>query len=180
MTGSAGLIGSEAAVYFAGRGFDIVGIDNDMRQYFFGKEASTAWNRDLLKEKIKNYRHHDLDIRDREGLEKIFAPYNKDIQLIIHTAAQPSHDWAAREPLTDFTVNANGTLNLLELTRRYCPEAVFIFTSTNKVYGDLPNTLPLIEQETRWELPEDHPFYQGIDETMSIDQSTHSLCESTS
>ena len=92
------MIGSEAAVYFAGRGFDIVGIDNDMRQYFFGKEASTAWNRDLLKEKIKNYRHHDLDIRDREGLEKIFAPYNKDIQLIIHAAAQPSHDWAAREP----------------------------------------------------------------------------------
>ncbi len=175
ITGSSGLIGSEAAAYFADQGFHIAGIDNDMRKYFFGREASTAWNKELLQQRIKNYRHYDLDIRNQEGLERIFAQYNKDIQLIIHTAAQPSHDWAAREPLTDFTVNANGTLNLLELTRRHCPEAVFIFTSTNKVYGDMPNALPLIEQQTRWELPQAHPFYQGIDESMSIDQSTHSL-----
>jgi CDP-paratose 2-epimerase len=175
ITGSAGLIGSEAAVYFAGRGFDVVGIDNDMRQYFFGAEASTAWNKEVLRQKINNYRHHDLDVRDRDGIEKIFAQYNKDIRLIIHTAAQPSHDWAAREPFTDFSINANGTLNLLESARQHCPSAVFIFTSTNKVYGDLPNALPLIEKEMRWELPEGHRFYEGIDETMSIDQSTHSL-----
>ncbi|MBI5416126.1 MAG: NAD-dependent epimerase/dehydratase family protein [Candidatus Omnitrophica bacterium] len=175
ITGSAGLIGSEAAAYFAGRGFQVAGIDNDMRRYFFGKEASTAWNRKALEEKIKNYRHHNLDIRDHKGLEKVFARYGSDIKLVVHTAAQPSHDWAAREPLTDFTVNANGTLNLLEMTRRHSPKAVFIFTSTNKVYGDLPNALPLVEQQTRWELPAGHPFYNGIDETMSIDQSTHSL-----
>lgn len=174
ITGSAGLIGSEAARYFADKGLRIVGIDNDMRKYFFGAEASTTWNRKVLQKEIKNYTHQNLDIRDFKGLEKVFKKYTADIKLVIHTAAQPSHDWAAREPLTDFGVNANGTLNLLELTRRHCPKAVFIFTSTNKVYGDLPNALPLREQKTRWELPVGHPFYNGIDETMSIDQSTHS------
>ncbi len=175
ITGSAGLIGSQAARYFAGKGLDIVGIDNDLRKYFFGKDASTAWNRKLLEKEIKKYTHHNLDIRDLKGLEKVFKKYTTDIKLIIHAAAQPSHDWAAREPLTDFGVNANGTLNFLELTRRHCPKAVFIFTSTNKVYGDLPNQLPLVEQPTRWELLANHSFFAGIDETMSIDQSTHSL-----
>ena len=175
ITGSSGLIGSQAARYFAGKGYKIVGIDNDMRAYFFGPEASTAWNKEDLEKEIKDYIHKNLDIRDVEALRKLFEEYSNDIKLIIHTAAQPSHDWAAREPLTDFGINANGTLNLLEMTRAFCPEAVFIFTSTNKVYGDLPNFLPLEEQETRWELPHDHPFYAGIDETMSIDQSKHSL-----
>ena len=175
ITGSSGLIGSEAARYFAGKGYKIVGIDNDMRAYFFGPEASTAWNKEVLQREIKDYVHKGLDIRDVEGLGKLFEEYGSDIKMVIHTAAQPSHDWAAREPLTDFGINANGTLNLLEMTRAYCPEAVFIFTSTNKVYGDLPNSLPLEEQETRWELPQNHPFYDGIDETMSIDQSKHSL-----
>src|SRR3990167_1864081 len=175
VTGSAGLIGSEAARYFAGKGLQVVGIDNDMRKYFFGFEASTAWNKKVLLKEVKNYTHQNLDIRDFKSLEKIFQKYTTDIKLVIHAAAQPSHDWAAREPLTDFGVNSNGTLNLLELTRRHCPKAVFIFTSTNKVYGDLPNQLPLVERETRWELPESHPFFDGIDETMSIDQSTHSL-----
>jgi len=175
ITGSSGLIGSEAAQYFAQKGFRIVGIDNDMRRYFFGEEASTVWNKEALEERIKDYVHMDLDIRDREGLRKLFEEYKAGIKLIIHAAAQPSHDWAANEPLTDFEINATGTLNLLEMTRLHCPGAVFIFTSTNKVYGDLPNALPLVEEETRWELAQDHPFYDGIDESMSIDQSKHSL-----
>jgi len=175
ITGSGGLIGSESVRFFSNKGFYIIGIDNDMRSYFFGKDASTKWNVEELKEKIKEYSHYDLDIRDYENLEKIFKEYNSDISLIIHTAAQPSHDWAAKEPFTDFTINAKGTLNLLELTRKYSPEAVFIFTSTNKVYGDIPNRLPLIELDTRWEIEEEHKYYNGIDETMSIDNSLHSL-----
>lgn len=153
----------------------MVGIDNDMRRYFFGKDASTEWNRRRLKETIPSYIHHNIDIRDQKKLQRIFSEFNKDIKLIIHAAAQPSHDWAAKEPLTDFTINANGTLHMLEMTRRHCPKAVFIFTSTNKVYGDLPNFLPLIEKETRWELPRNHKYYNGIDETMSIDNCKHSL-----
>lgn len=144
-----------------------------MRSYFFGKEASTAWNADALKTEFKNYTHHTLDIRKSEALEPLFKKHRFDI--VIHTAAQPSHDWAAKEPLTDFGVNAVGTLNLLELTRLHCPDAVFIFTSTNKVYGDLPNFLPLQELETRWELPTNHKWYEGIDESMSIDQCLHSV-----
>lgn len=175
VTGSSGLIGSEAVRFFAQKGYQVVGIDNDLRRYFFGQGASTSWNADELKKTVKHFVHQNLDIRDFAGLEKIFSEYNSSIHAVIHTAAQPSHDWAAKEPLTDFTVNANGTLNLLELTRKYSAKAVFIFTSTNKVYGDLPNNLPLIEKETRYELPENHPFFQGIDETMSIDQSKHSL-----
>ena len=175
ITGSSGLIGSQAAEFFSKKGYQIVGIDNDMRSYFFGKDASTDWNTQVLKRKITNYIHKAVDIRHQESLANIFKEFSSDIKVIIHTAAQPSHDWAAREPFTDFSINANGTLNLLEMTRQYCPQAVFIFTSTNKVYGDTPNNLPLVEQHTRWELPEEHMFYKGIDESMSIDQSKHSL-----
>lgn len=176
ITGSAGLIGSEAVAFFS-RTFDLViGIDNDMRQRFFGAEASTAWNRRRLEETFSNYRHYIIDIRDYRQLDALFREFASDITLVVHTAAQPSHDWAAREPITDFTVNANGTLNLLELTRQHCPEAVFIFTSTNKVYGDAPNRLPLVEQERRWEISAEHPYFrEGIDEGMSIDQTLHSL-----
>ncbi len=176
ITGSCGLIGSEAARFLAEKGFDIVGIDNDLRSYFFGQEASTQWNLSRLQQAIPKYVHHNEDIRNVAALEQIFSRYKANIGLIIHCAAQPSHDWAAREPFTDFTVNANGTLNLLEMTRKYCPQAVFIFTSTNKVYGDTPNRLPLVETATRWEIASTHPYFQhGIDETMSIDASTHSL-----
>lgn len=174
ITGSAGLIGSEAAKFFAYQGFDVVGVDNDMRQYFFGKEASTTWNRNKLKELLKDkYTHYNADIRDINKLETIFKKHKFD--LIIHTAAQPSHDWAAKEPITDFSINALATLYLLENYRKYSPEAAFIFTSTNKVYGDTPNKLPLIELKTRYELPKSHKFYKGIDETMSIDNSKHSI-----
>lgn len=176
ITGSAGLIGSESVRFFADKGFHIVGIDNDMRKVFFGEEASTAWNVINLKETVPNYDHYNVDIRDQNSMEQLFKKYNTDIKLVIHTAAQPSHDWAANDPFTDFTVNANGTLVLLEMTRKYCPDAVFIFTSTNKVYGDTPNNLPLIETDTRWEIDDIHLYYEhGIDESMSIDFSKHSL-----
>ncbi len=175
ITGSAGLIGSEAAEFFCAQGCKVVGIDNDMRARFFGAEASTGWNRQRLEEKLKEYRHYDIDVRNSEALKEIFCQFSSDIKAVIHTAAQPSHDWAAKEPLTDFSINAVATLNLLELTRLHCPQAVFIFTSTNKVYGDTPNGLPLCEKDTRWELPATHPFFDGIDETMSIDQSKHSV-----
>src|SRR5258706_10538683 len=174
ITGSSGLIGSESAKFFGELGFEIHGIDNDMRKYFFGEEASTKWSTRKLKKTLKDkYHHYSVDIRDIKKLEKIFKKNQFD--LIIHTAAQPSHDWAAKEPHTDFGVNAFGTLNLLELFRQYSPKAAFIFTSTNKVYGDTPNHLPLIEKQTRFELPKKHKYYQGIDESMSIDNSTHSI-----
>ncbi len=175
ITGSAGLIGSQAVEFFAGQGFKVVGIDNNMRRYFFGKDASTEWNLREIRREIQSYQHNSLDIRDTKKLERIFKNYSKHIKLIIHAAAQPSHDWAAREPLTDFTVNANGTLNLLEMTRRHCPKAVFIFVSTNKVYGDLPNHLALHEYEKRFDLTKNDSHYAGINESMSIDQSLHSL-----
>jgi CDP-paratose 2-epimerase len=176
VTGSAGLIGSESVRFFCDRGFTVVGIDNNMRQVFFGVEASTEWNRDLLLEQYGDrYIHHNVDIRDHEAISQVFKQYNKDISLIIHTAAQPSHDWAAKDPYMDFSVNANGTLVLLENTRQNCSEAVFIFCSTNKVYGDTPNYLPLIEQEFRWEIDPSHRYQNGIDETMSIDNCKHSL-----
>ncbi|MCG2711482.1 MAG: NAD-dependent epimerase/dehydratase family protein [Candidatus Omnitrophica bacterium] len=174
ITGSAGLIGSEAVKFFIEQGFEIVGVDNDLRSCFFGEDASTKWNRDRLKEKYKDkYIHFDYDIRDVKLMEDLFEKFSFDI--IIHTAAQPSHDWAAREPITDFTVNANATLILLENLRKYCPQASFIFTSTNKVYGDRPNFLPLKEIDTRYELPQGHEFFSGIDESMSIDNCKHSL-----
>jgi CDP-paratose 2-epimerase len=176
ITGSAGLIGSEAVRYFAGKGMHVVGIDNDMRKYFFGPEASTEWMRKHLEATIAHYHHFSTDIRDHAAILELFRRFGKEISLVIHTAAQPSHDWAAREPLTDFSVNATGTLNLLEATRQFCPEAPFIFTSTNKVYGDSPNTLPLVEQESRWELDKAHKFAEhGITEEQSIDQSLHSI-----
>ena len=176
ITGSAGLIGSESVRFFCERGFKAVGLDNNMRQTFFGEEASTAWNRDRLLEKYPDqYIQYDVDIRDHGAVKRVFGEYGKDIDLIIHTAAQPSHDWAASDPYTDFTVNANGTLVVLENARQLCPEAALIFCSTNKVYGDRPNSLPLVEQELRWEIEKGHPYYQGIDETMSIDNCKHSL-----
>jgi CDP-paratose 2-epimerase len=176
VTGSSGLIGSETARFFHEQGLEIVGIDNNMRQYFFGADGSTEWNTERLKQSLQNFTHYSIDIRDQEGVSEIFRRFAGSISLVVHTAAQPSHDWAAREPLTDFTVNANGTLVLLEATRLYCPNATFIFTSTNKVYGDTPNELPLVEHQSRWEIDESHQYFQyGIDETMSIDQSKHSL-----
>lgn len=176
VSGAAGLVGSESVRFFSGKGFAVAGVDNDMRQYFFGEEASTEWNRRQLEKELPAYTHFSADIRDEAAMRKIFDSYGKAIQLVIHTAAQPSHDWAAREPLVDFSVNANGTLILLEMTRQYCPEAVFLFMSTNKVYGDTPNRLPLVEGEARWEVASGHPYAEfGIDESMSIDQTTHSL-----
>lgn len=176
VTGSAGLIGAEASRFFAARGCRVVGIDNDMRREFFGAAASTEWSRRGLEAEIPDYVHHALDVRDRPGVEKLFSEYGTDVKAVIHTAAQPSHDWAARDPHTDFTVNANGTLTLLEATRKHCPDARFIFTSTNKVYGDAPNRLPLVEEETRWEIDRSHEYHlHGIDERMPVDQSMHSL-----
>ena len=176
VTGAAGLIGSESVRFLSERGFRVIGIDNDMRRYFFGDGASTRWMADKLTATLPEFHNENFDIRDIDALSKLFSEHSSDIELVLHTAAQPSHDWAAREPLTDFTVNANGTLNLLEVTRRHCPDAVFIFTSTNKVYGDRPNTLPLVELEQRWEIAEDHPYYKrGIDESMSIDSTLHSI-----
>jgi CDP-paratose 2-epimerase len=171
VTGSHGLIGSEVCRFYDKLGFKIIGIDNNMREYFFGessKEKTSYYE-------YKNYTHYDVDIRDYKKIEEIFLKYSSDIKLIVHTAAQPSHDWAAKEPITDFGVNAVGTLNLLECTRLYSNNAVFIFTSTNKVYGDTPNKLPLVETEKRYEIDKNHHFYNGIDETMSIDNSKHSL-----
>lgn len=176
ITGSSGLIGSESVAFFADKFDKVIGIDNNMREVFFGNNASTQWNTQRLIDTIPNFEHYAIDIRNVEELEKLFSQFNTDIDLIVHTAAQPSHDWAAKDPFMDFTVNANGTLNLLEMTRKHCQEATFIFTSTNKVYGDTPNYLPLIELETRWEIDESHPYYkEGIDENMSIDQTKHSL-----
>jgi CDP-paratose 2-epimerase len=177
VTGSGGLIGSEAARFLAGRGFTVLGLDNDLRQHFFGNEASTRWAINELETQLgKRYRHHSVDIRDRPAVECIFREHGRGIRLIVHAAAQPSHDWAARDPHTDFSVNATGTLVLLEATRQFAPEAVFVFMSTNKVYGDTPNTLPLVEHATRWEVAPEHRYAaHGIDTTMSIDQSKHSL-----
>ena len=175
ITGSAGLVGSEAVSYFAGLGMQIVGIDNDMRRTFFGEEASTAWVRSRLERDIRSYTHSAADIRDDKEIFRIFQRYGKDIALVIHTASQPSHDWAASNPFADFTVNANGTSVMLEATRLFAPDAVFIFTSTNKVYGDLPNQLPLVELETRWEIDPSHPYKNGIPESMSVDGCLHSL-----
>jgi CDP-paratose 2-epimerase len=174
ITGSAGLIGSESSRFFAGKGYRIVGIDNDLRKYFFGESANTSWNRERLERELgAQYRHYAVDIRNREQMEDIVRKSSPDI--VIHTAAQPSHDWAAKEPYTDFSVNALGTLVLLESVRQFAPQATFIFTSTNKVYGDRPNYLPLIETDTRWEIDPAHAFRAGIDESMSIDQTLHSV-----
>ena len=175
VTGSSGLIGSESCKRFHAEGLDVVGVDNDMRAYFFGKDASTSGKRAEVEAALKNYSHESLDIRDTGAVDALFKRLGKEVKVIIHTAAQPSHDWAAREPHTDFGVNAVGTVNLLQAARDHCPEAPFIFTSTNKVYGDTPNRLPLIEQDMRWEIDPSHKYNIGIDETMSIDQTKHSV-----
>lgn len=176
ITGSAGLIGSEAVEFFSKKMDKVIGIDNDMRKDLFGADASTCWNRKRLELLYPNYVHYSVDIRDEQAMSKVFETYGNDIKLVIHAAAQPSHDWAANDPIKDFTINANGTLVMLEMTRRYTPDAVFIFTSTNKVYGDTPNYLPLVELETRWEIEGNHRYFnKGIDESMSIDNTKHSL-----
>lgn len=176
VTGSGGLIGSSAVRHFAGLGLDVIGIDNDMRSYFFGPDGSTRWQvEELGRELGPAYRHESIDIRDRPALIDLFTRIGGDVTLVIHAAAQPSHDWAAKEPWTDFDINAVGTLNMLEVTRRHAPDATFIYTSTNKVYGDTPNSLPLTELATRWEIAPDHPYAAGITEDMSIDRSLHSV-----
>ncbi len=176
VTGSGGLIGSESVSHFIEAGYEVLGIENDSRARFFGPDASTAGTTQALSERYPDdLLTLDLDIRDADAIDRVFAEHASQIELVIHTAAQPSHDWAASDPQTDFSVNANGTLNLLEATRKHAPNATFVFCSTNKVYGDLPNQLPLIELPKRLELPEDHRYWPGIDTTMSIDSSTHSL-----
>lgn len=176
VTGSCGLIGSETCKRLHAEGYAIVGVDNDMRRYFFGDEASTAKTQVELRKKLQIYAHEDVDIRDWNAVNQLFKKFGFAVGVVVHTAAQPSHDWAAKEPLTDFAVNATGTMNLLEATRLHAPDATFIFTSTNKVYGDTPNRLPLIEKKTRWEIDEKHPFFErGIDESMSIDATKHSV-----
>ena len=176
ITGSAGLIGSQACDFFSEKGYKIIGIDNDMRAYFFGEGSSTKDSLESLKSKIIDYEHYNIDIRDYEKLNEVFSKYSSDIDIVIHTAAQPSHDWAANEPLTDFSINATGTMNMLEVTRLNCPKATFIFTSTNKVYGDTPNKSPYIqERESRWECVDDLGNPTSINEHMSIDNTKHSV-----
>lgn len=176
ITGSSGLIGGESVEFFSKKFDKVIGIDNNLRSYFFGENGNTDWNKNRIIEANPNFESRSIDIRNLEELKEVFQEFGNDIKLIVHTAAQPSHDWAAKEPLTDFGVNAVGTINMLELTRLHCPEAVFIFTSTNKVYGDTPNFLPLVELEKRWEIDESHAYFKnGIDEQMSIDHSKHSV-----
>ena len=175
ITGSAGLIGSQACDFFSEKGYKIIGIDNDMRAYFFGEGSSTKDSLESLKSKISDYDHYNIDIRDYEKLNQIFSKYSSDIDIVIHTAAQPSHDWAANEPLTDFSINATGTMNMLEVTRLNCPNATFIFTSTNKVYGDTPNRLGIQERNTRYEYVMDYGGLGLVDEQMSIDNTKHSV-----
>lgn len=172
VTGSNGLIGSEAVAFYEKKGAEVLGVDNNMRAVFFGKDGDTRWNQNRLERDHRNFRHRELDIRDREGVLKLFQ--EEPVDLVIHCAAQPSHDLAAKMPFEDFDVNAVGTVNLLEALRRHRPDSVFVITSTNKVYGDSPNELPLKELETRWEYA-DEANYHGIDETCRIDRTLHSL-----
>jgi CDP-paratose 2-epimerase len=176
VTGSCGLVGAEVVRLLISKGFDVVGIDNDMRKTFFGAEASTAWQARELATRHRGYSHRAIDIRDAAAVNAQFARHGRAVAAVVHCAAQPSHDWAARDPMLDFAVNATGTLILLEAVRRYAPEAVFVFASTNKVYGDQPNRLPLIDQATRYELAPEHPWAaHGIPEAMSMDACLHSL-----
>ena len=172
VTGSSGLIGSEAVEHFDRQGSTVVGIDNNMRREFFGANGDTLWNLNRLKSVTRNFTHYAMDIRDRAALEELFR--SRRFGLIVHCAAQPSHDKARDIPILDFEVNALGTLNLLEATRQHCPEAVFVFISTNKVYGDAPNEVPLTELETRWEYAR-HEDFHGISENCRIDRTLHSL-----
>ena len=175
ITGSSGLVGSESVNFFCKKGFDVIGIDNNLRKFFFGSEGSTLWVRNLLLKKNKSFKSYNVDIRNYEKLSKIFQKYKKQISLIIHCAAQPSHDYGKNYPIIDFNVNATGTLNLLELTKRYCYDAKFIFMSTNKVYGDNPNKLKFYEKNSRWELKKNDNFFKGLDEKFPIDDCTHSF-----
>jgi len=175
ITGSAGLIGSEASFFFSKKKFKIIGVDNNLRYFFFGKNGSTTWNKKRLIENCKNYYHYNVDIRNKKKINDIFKKYKNKIKLIIHCAAQPSHDWAYKDPLIDYEVNSSATFNLLNLTKEYCPESSFIYISTNKVYGDNPNKLQLVEKEKRYEIKKNHQYYRGIDETMSIDSCVHSF-----
>jgi CDP-paratose 2-epimerase len=175
ITGSGGLIGSESVRRFISDGYDVIGLENDLRARFFGPEASTRRVTERLDAELPGFHPLEIDVRNADAVMSIFARHRRSLELVVHTAAQPSHDWAASDPQTDFGVNANGTLNLLEATRRHAPDATFVFTSTNKVYGDRPNGLPLIELETRFELPDGHPYHGGIGTSMSIDHSLHSL-----
>ncbi|UCG34026.1 MAG: NAD-dependent epimerase/dehydratase family protein, partial [Phycisphaerales bacterium] len=168
ITGSSGLIGSEAVAYFCQRGAQVHGIDNNMRRDFFGRGGDTGPVLERLRKECPSFQHYDMDIRDRAAIVSLFK--REQFDLIIHCAAQPSHDLAASRPFDDFEVNAVGTLNLLEATRQHCPEATFIFMSTNKVYGDAPNELPLVELETRWDYAREED-YEGIDESCRIDAS---------
>ena len=175
ITGSTGLIGSEAVNFFCDKGFDVIGIDNNLREFFFGKNGSTSWVKSKLIKRNKQFQNLNIDIRNYNKLKKIFTKYKKKISVIIHCAAQPSHDYGKKFPFLDFNVNATGTLNLLDLTKKFSPDAPFIFMSTNKVYGDRPNTLKIIEKKTRWELSKDDKHFKGINENFSIDNSTHSF-----
>jgi CDP-paratose 2-epimerase len=176
ITGAGGLIGAESVKFFSNKFDKIIGIDNNSRQYFFGKSASVKSNINFLKKKIKNYKHLQIDIRNRSKIENVFKLYKNNIKFILHAAAQPSHDWAAKEPFTDFSINAYGTLNILESMKKYSPNAKLAYLSTNKVYGDRPNLLPLKEKAKRYELNIKHKYFnKGIDESMNIDDSKHSL-----
>jgi CDP-paratose 2-epimerase len=175
VTGAGGLVGAESSGRLCELGFDVTGIENDMRAAFFGQSASTKRQTRALLKAYDAFRLIDLDVRDGDGIDRLFAEHGSRVELVVHAAAQPSHDWAASDPVTDFTVNANATLHLLEASRRHCPDASFVFCSTNKVYGDCPNELPLLELETRLELPREHRWYRGVDTTMSIDRNLHSL-----
>ncbi len=175
ITGSNGLVGSEAVSFFSKKNYDIIGIDNNLRQFFFGKDGSTSWVRRRIVRENKKYKHYNIDIRSYSGLEKIFKKYKNNISLIIHCAAQPSHDYGKNFPIIDFNVNATGTLNLLELTKKFSPTSPFIFMSTNKVYGDNPNRLKLLELKNRYEISKKEKFYNGINESLSLDNCTHSF-----
>ena len=175
ITGSCGLVGSESVKFFASKGFDVVGVDNNSRLKFFGRDGDTRWVKENLIKLHKNYTHKNIDIRNYLGLEKIYKKYKNSIKLVIHSAAQPSHDWAKKKPFIDFNINALGTLNLLNLTTKYSNKAPFIFLSTNKVYGDNPNLLSLKELHSRWEVGKNNKFFKGIDESMSLDNCVHSF-----
>jgi len=176
VTGSGGLVGSQAVAHLVETGFDVIGLENDSRARFFGPDASTAAVTTGLRDRYPaEFTSVNVDVRDQVGVERLVAGHRGQIEMFVHTAAQPSHDWAAREPLTDFHVNATGTINLLEAARTHAPDATFVHCSTSKVYGDTPNRLPLVDAGTRLDLPESHPYWHGIDTSMSIDGSLHSL-----
>ena len=175
ITGANGLVGSEAVSFFSKKKYKVIGIDNNLRKFFFGEDGSTSWIKRKIIRENKNYIHHNIDIRNSQALDKLFKRYKNNISLIIHCAAQPSHDYGKNYPKIDFNVNATGTLNLLELTKKYCSNSPFIFMSTNKVYGDNPNKLKILEKRTRYELSKKNKFYNGVNEKLSVDDCTHSF-----